>query len=102
MAVHASFIAGKEGSLFGQAGGKQIRSDLHPGCECTARLGQEGELKVFVKLLEHAHIRPVTPVGGYMWDEMYRVQDLAVSLQGEPKALLDQMKQNVEAELAKA
>ena len=29
-----------------------------------------------------------------MWDEMYCIQKLAISLQGEPKALQDEMKKN--------
>lgn len=97
------FIAGKEGSLL-WAGRSAGKNDLTCIPELNARLGLDRKeyLSVFVKLLESAHMRPVSPVGGYMWDEMYRVQNLAVRLQGEPKALLDEMKKNVDAELAKA
>jgi len=96
------FIAGKEGSLLwgGRAANK---NDLTCIPEVNAVLGfdKKENLAVFTSLLKHAHIRPVTPVGGYMWDEMYRVQKLASTLQGDPKQLLDEMKKNVDTELAK-
>ncbi|MBM7568495.1 ABC transporter substrate-binding protein [Paenibacillus sacheonensis] len=97
------FIAGKEGSLLWAGRAAAGKYDLTSIPEVNERLGldKKKDLSVFVKLLEHAHIRPVTPVGGFLWDEMYRVQRLAVSLQGEPKALLGEMKKKVDAELAK-
>ncbi|WP_219834099.1 ABC transporter substrate-binding protein [Paenibacillus sp. R14(2021)] len=97
-----TFITGKEGALLwaSRAGSK---FDITSIPEVNAQLGLDHKenLSVFVNLLAHAHIRPVTPVGGYMWDEMYRVQNLAVQLQGEPQALLNQMKKKVDAELAR-
>lgn len=96
------YIAGKEGSLLwaGREGGK---NDLMCIPEVNAKLGLDKKepMKVFTGMLENAHIRPVTPVGGYMWDEMLRVQTLAINLQGEPRELLNEMKKNVDAELAR-
>jgi multiple sugar transport system substrate-binding protein len=96
------FIAGKEGTLL-WTGRPGSNYDLTCIPEVNAQLGldRQPNLNVFAKLLAHARVRPVTPVGGFMWDEMYRVQNLAVKLQGEPQALLDGMKKNVDAELAR-
>lgn len=94
------FIAGKEGSLL-WTGRSATKYDLASIPEVNATLGldKEESLKVFVDLLKDAHIRPVSPVGGYMWDEMYRIQKLTINLQGEPKALLEEMKKNIDADL---
>ncbi|MEC0178850.1 ABC transporter substrate-binding protein [Paenibacillus favisporus] len=96
------YVAGKEGTLLwaSREGG---RNDLMCIPEVNAKLGldQKEPMKVFTELLGNAYIRPVTPVGGYMWDEMLRVQTLAMNLQGEPEELLNEMKKNVDAELAK-
>ncbi|MBW7452747.1 ABC transporter substrate-binding protein [Paenibacillus sepulcri] len=96
------FIAGKEGALL-WAGRPASNYDLTCIPEVNAQLGldKKEKMNIFIELLEHAFIRPVTPVGGFMWDEMYRIQKLAVNLQGEPKALLGEMKKNLDAELAK-
>ncbi|MCQ6561210.1 ABC transporter substrate-binding protein [Paenibacillus mendelii] len=95
------FIAGKEGSLL-WGGRSANKNDLTCIPEVNAQLGfdKKDNLKVFTGLLEQAHIRPVTPVGGYMWDEMYRVQKLAINMQGDPKQLLDAMKKSIDVELA--
>ncbi|MBO7748464.1 ABC transporter substrate-binding protein [Paenibacillus sp. MWE-103] len=95
------FVAGKEGSLLwaGRAAGK---NDLTCIPEVNAQLGLDKQepLNVFVKLLQHARIRPVTPVGGYMWDELVRAQNLAVKGQGDPQALLDGVKRHLDARLS--
>ncbi|WP_227872433.1 ABC transporter substrate-binding protein [Paenibacillus albus] len=94
------FVAGKEGSMLwtGRSGGT---TDLTSIPEVNERLGQNKKehLDVFVRLLEHAHIRPVSPIGSFMWEEMYKAQNLAIKLQGSPQALLDAMKQHVDTEL---
>ncbi|WP_308635832.1 ABC transporter substrate-binding protein [Paenibacillus silvisoli] len=96
------YVAGKEGSLLWA--GRGATYDLSSIPEVNKQLGLDKKrgLDLFVELLEHAHIRPVSPVGGYMWDELYRVQNLAVNLQGEPKALLDELKRNLDAHLHEA
>ncbi|SEM60448.1 ABC transporter substrate-binding protein [Paenibacillus sp. OV219] len=94
------FVAGKEGSMLwtGRSGGT---NDLASIPEVNEQLGQKKKehLDVFLQLLEHAHIRPVSPIGEYMWQEMYKVQNLAVKLQGSPKALLEEMKKHIDTEL---
>ncbi|QHT63086.1 ABC transporter substrate-binding protein [Paenibacillus lycopersici] len=95
------YVAGREGSLLWAGRSAAGKYDLTCIPEVNARLGLDTKehLDVFVKLLEHARFRPVSPVGGYLWDEMYRVQNLAIKQQGEPQALLDGLKRKVDAKL---
>lgn len=65
------------------------------------KMNENPNLKVFLDLMPTAKFRPVTPVGQKLWDEALRVQDLAINGKGEPKALLDEVKRNVDNELAK-
>ncbi|WP_165822561.1 ABC transporter substrate-binding protein [Paenibacillus montanisoli] len=93
------YVAGKEGSLLWAGRGETYDLSSIPEVNKQLGLDKKKNLDVFVKLLQHAYIRPVSPVGGYMWDELYRVQILAINLQGEPKALLDELKRNLDAHL---
>jgi len=96
------FVAGKEGTLL-WAKRPTGKFDLTCIPEVNSQLGLDTKenMEVFVGLMDKAFIRPVSPVGGFMWNEMFRVQDLAINLKGEPQALLDEVKKNVDAELAK-
>jgi ABC-type glycerol-3-phosphate transport system substrate-binding protein len=96
------FVAHKEGTLL-WAKRPKAGNDITamPAVNEELKLSDNPALKVFLDLMPKAYTRPVTPVGGFMWNEAIRVQDLAINGKGEPKALLDEMKKNVDAELAK-
>lgn len=97
------FVAHKEGTLL-WAKRTNAGNDITamPAVNEELKLAEKPALKVFLDLMPKAYTRPVTPVGGYMWNEAIRVQDLAINGKGEPKALLDEVKKNVDAELAKS
>jgi len=43
----------------------------------------------------------VTPIGSLLWNELQRVQDLAIHGRGEPAQLLDELNAKIDAELNK-
>ncbi|SHE81796.1 extracellular solute-binding protein [Caldanaerobius fijiensis DSM 17918] len=58
--------------------------------------------QVFVKeLLPKNHYRPVTPVGQTLWNLLWDAKEKAYQGKGDPKALLDDVKKKIDAELAK-
>ncbi|SDX06758.1 ABC transporter substrate-binding protein [Paenibacillus sp. CF384] len=93
------YVAGIEGSYLWAGRGQTYDLSSIPEVNKKLGLDKKKNLEVFVNLLDHAYIRPVSPIGGYMWDELYRVQKLAVNLQGEPKALLAELKRKLDAHL---
>ncbi|MFC4811378.1 ABC transporter substrate-binding protein [Paenibacillus sp. GCM10023250] len=96
------FIAGYKGTLL-WAKRPNAGNDITamPKVNEEIKITENPQLKVFVDLMPSAHFRPVTPAGQKMWDETFRVQDLALNGKGEPKRLLDEVKKNVDAELKK-
>lgn len=96
------FIAGYEGTLL-WAKRPNAGNDITamPKVNEELKMNENPNLKVFLDLMPTAKFRPVTPVGQKLWDEALRVQDLAINGKGEPKALLDEVKRNVDNELAK-
>jgi ABC-type glycerol-3-phosphate transport system substrate-binding protein len=73
-----------------------------PAVNEELKLSEKPNLKVFIDLMPKAYTRPVTPVGAFLWNETMRVQDLAIHGKGSAQELLDEVKKNVDAELAKA
>ncbi|MFC4807735.1 ABC transporter substrate-binding protein [Paenibacillus sp. GCM10023250] len=96
------FIAGYDGTLL-WAKRPNAGNDITamPKVNAELKMEENPNLKVFLDLMPNAHFRPVSPVGQKLWDEMFRVQDLAINGKGEPQALLDEVKKNVDSELAK-
>ncbi|SFI38281.1 multiple sugar transport system permease protein [Paenibacillus sp. UNC496MF] len=96
------FIAGYDGTLL-WAKRPDAGNDITamPKVNAELKMEENPNLKVFLDLMPNAHFRPVSPVGQKLWDEMFRVQDLAINGKGEPQALLDEVKKNVDSELAK-
>jgi multiple sugar transport system substrate-binding protein len=94
------FVAGPEGTLL-WAKRPTGKYDLTCIPAVNKEMGHDKKenMKVFVQLMDKAFIRPVSPAGGFMWNEMFRVQDMAINLKGEPQALMDEVKKNVDAEL---
>ncbi|QHT61068.1 ABC transporter substrate-binding protein [Paenibacillus lycopersici] len=96
------FVTSKEGAMLWakrQTAGSDITA--MPSVNEALHLERNPNLKVFLDLIPKAYTRPVTPVGSYLWNETFRVQDLAINGRGTPKELLDQTKRNVDAQLAK-
>lgn len=96
------FVGGKEGTLLWAnrpLPTKEITA--MPAVNDETKISDDPNLKVFVDLMPKAFTRPVTPVGALLWNEALRVTDLAVNGKGEPKQLLDEVKKNCDAELAK-
>lgn len=96
------FVAHKEGTLLWAkrpTAGNDITA--MPGVNEELKLGDNANLKVFLDLMPKAYTRPVTPVGAFLWNETFRVQDLAINGKGNAQELLDEVKKNVDAELAK-
>ncbi|MBP3962804.1 ABC transporter substrate-binding protein [Paenibacillus lignilyticus] len=93
------YAAGKEGGFLWAGRGQTYDLSSIPEVNKKLGLDKKSNLEVFVNLLEHAYIRPVSPIGGYMWEELYLVQKLAVNLQGEPKALLSELKRRLDAHM---
>ncbi|MEK5639326.1 hypothetical protein BK138_21055 [Paenibacillus rhizosphaerae] len=96
------FIGGYKGTLL-WAKRADAGNDITtmPKVNEEIKITENPKLKVFVDLMPVAHYRPVTPVGQKLWDETFRVQDLALNGKGEPKKLLDEVKKNVDNELKK-
>ncbi|WP_274653597.1 ABC transporter substrate-binding protein [Paenibacillus humicola] len=96
------FIAGHDGTLL-WAKRPDGTNDITamPKVNEELKMDQNPNLKVFLDLMPTAKFRPVTPVGQKLWDELARVQDLAINGKGQPQALLDEVKKNVDNELAK-
>ncbi|WP_199613983.1 ABC transporter substrate-binding protein [Paenibacillus alkalitolerans] len=96
------FVAHKEGTLLWAkrpTAGNDITA--MPAVNEELKLADNPNLKVFLDLMPKAYTRPVTPVGAFLWNETFRVQDLAINGKGSAQELLDQVKKNVDAELAK-
>ncbi|MBB6669464.1 ABC transporter substrate-binding protein [Cohnella nanjingensis] len=96
------FIAGYDGTLLWAkrpTAGNDITA--MPRVNSELKMDENPNLKVFLDLMPNAKFRPVTPVGQKMWDELFRVQDLAINGKGEPQALLDEVKKNIDNELSK-
>ena len=96
------FITGYKGTLL-WAKRPDAGNDITamPKVNEEIKIAENPNLKVFLNMMPTAHYRPVTPAGQKMWDETFRVQDLALNGKGEPKKLLDEAKKNVDAELKK-
>lgn len=95
------FIAGHDGTLLWAKrpdGANDITA--MPQINEELKMADNPNLKVFLDLMPTAKFRPVTPVGQKMWDELTRVRDLAINGKGDPRALLDEVKKNVDNELA--
>ncbi len=96
------FVAHKEGTLLWAkrpTAGYDIT--VLPSVNEELKLQDNAHLKVFLDLMPTAYTRPVTPVGSFLWNETMRVQDLAIHGKGSAQELLDKVKENVDAELAK-
>lgn len=96
------YVAGHDGTL-GYAKRPNAGNDITamPKVNEELKLADNPNLKIFLDLMPTAFTRPVTPVGSFLWNETMRVQDLAIHGKGDPQALLDEVKKNVDAELAK-
>ncbi|MFC5647918.1 ABC transporter substrate-binding protein [Paenibacillus solisilvae] len=96
------FIGGHDGTLL-WAKRADAGNDITamPKVNEEIKITENPKLKLFVEMMNSAHYRPVTPAGQKMWDETFRVQDLALNGKGEPKKLLDEVKKNVDNELKK-
>jgi multiple sugar transport system substrate-binding protein len=96
------YIGGYEGTLL-WAKRPKAGNDITamPKVNEELKLGDNPQLKVFLDLMPEAKNRPVTPVGQLLWDETFRVFDLAINGKGEPKKLLDEVKKNVDNALKK-
>lgn len=96
------FITGYKGTLL-WAKRADAGNDITamPKVNEEIKIADNPQLKVFLDMMPNAHFRPVTPAGQKMWDETFRVQDLALNGKGEPKKLLDEVKKNVDSELKK-
>ncbi|SEO19006.1 ABC transporter substrate-binding protein [Paenibacillus sp. OV219] len=96
------FVAGKEGTLL-WAKRQMDNNDITAMPAVNEELNLKGNpnLKVFLDQMPKAYTRPVTPVGSFLWNETFRIQDLAINGRGTPQELLAQLKKNVNAELAK-
>ncbi|MDQ0063332.1 ABC transporter substrate-binding protein [Paenibacillus harenae] len=96
------FVAHKEGTLLWSkrpTAGNDIT--VMPSVNDELKLADNPNLKIFLDMMPNAFTRPVTPVGSFLWNEAMRVQDLAINGKGEAQQLLDEVKKNVDAELAK-
>ncbi|WP_051251333.1 ABC transporter substrate-binding protein [Paenibacillus harenae] len=96
------FVAHKEGTLMWSkrpTAGNDIT--VLPSVNDELKLADNPNLKIFLDMMPNAFTRPVTPVGSFLWNETMRVQDLAINGKGEAQQLLDEVKKNVDAELAK-
>lgn len=96
------FVAHKEGTLLWSkrpTAGNDIT--VLPSVNEELKLADNPNLKIFLDMMPNAYTRPVTPVGSFLWNETMRVQDLAINGKGEARQLLDEVKKNVDAELAK-
>lgn len=96
------FVTSREGLLLWAQ--RQTQSnDITAMPAVNKELNLEGNpnLKVFLDQMPKAYTRPVTPVGAFLWNETFRIQDLAINGKGTPQELFDQLKRNVDAELAK-
>ncbi|CAM4296054.1 ABC transporter substrate-binding protein [Paenibacillus alkaliterrae] len=96
------FVAHKEGTLLWNkrpTAGNDI--SVMPSVNEELKLAENPNLKIFLDMMPNAFARPVTPVGSFLWNETMRVQDLAINGKGEAQQLLDEVKKNVDAELAK-
>lgn len=96
------FVAHKEGTLL-YAKRPKAGFDITamPSVNEELKLSDNQNLKVFLDLMPNAFTRPVSPVGAFLWNEALRVQDLAIHGKGDAKTLLDEVKKNVDTELAK-
>lgn len=96
------FVSHKEGTLL-WAKRANAGSDITamPKVNEELKLSDNPNLKVFLDLMPTAYTRPVSPVGAFLWNEALRVQDLAIHGKGDAKTLLDEVKKNVDTELAK-
>lgn len=96
------FVAHKEGTLL-YAKRPKAGNDITamPQVNEELKLADNPNLKVFLDLMPNAFTRPVSPVGAFLWNEAIRVQDLAIHGKGDAKTLLDEVKKNVDTELAK-
>ncbi|MBW7452746.1 ABC transporter substrate-binding protein [Paenibacillus sepulcri] len=96
------YIGGYEGTLlWGKRADAGNDITAMPKVNEELKIADNPKLKVFLDLMPTAHTRPVTPAGQKMWDETFRVTDLALNGKGEPKKLLDEAKKNVDNELKK-
>jgi len=96
------FVAHKEGTLLWskrENAGYDITA--MPAVNEELKLDEVPNLNIFIEAMPKAYTRPVTPVGSFLWNETFRVQDLAIHGKGDPQQLLDEVKQNVDKELAK-
>ncbi|SDO42234.1 ABC-type glycerol-3-phosphate transport system, substrate-binding protein [Paenibacillus sp. yr247] len=96
------FVAHKEGTLL-WAKRPNAGNDITamPAINEQLKLAEIANLKVFLDLMPTAFTRPVSPAGALLWNETMRVQDLAIHGKGDAQALLDEVKKNVDAGLAK-
>jgi multiple sugar transport system substrate-binding protein len=96
------FVSHKEGTLLWAKRPKAgFDITAMPKVNEELKLSDNPNLKVFLDLMPTAYTRPVSPVGAFLWNEALRVQDLAIHGKGDAKTLLDEVKKNVDTELAK-
>ncbi|WP_274362131.1 ABC transporter substrate-binding protein [Paenibacillus thermotolerans] len=96
------FITGYEGTLlWAKRPGAQNDISAMPKVNEDLKLADNPNLKTFLDMMPKAHYRPVSPAGQKLWEEMFRVQGMAIDGKGEPKKLLDEVKKNVDNELKK-
>ncbi|REE92919.1 ABC-type glycerol-3-phosphate transport system substrate-binding protein [Paenibacillus taihuensis] len=96
------FVTSKEGVL--QWARRQTESNditAMPAANKELHLEGNPNLKVFLDQMPKAYTRPVSPVEAFLWNETFRIQDLAINGKGTPQELFNQLKRNVNAELAK-
>jgi multiple sugar transport system substrate-binding protein len=96
------FVSHKEGTLL-WAKRPNAGNDITamPAVNDELKLSDNPNLKVFLDLMPKAFTRPVTPVGSLLWNETFRVTDLAINGKGNAQELLDEVKKNVDKELEK-
>ncbi|MFD2611183.1 ABC transporter substrate-binding protein [Paenibacillus gansuensis] len=96
------YVAGKEGVLaWAKRPNAQFDITCLPAANEELGMTTKPNMSVFVNMMQTSFTRPVSPVSGFLWNEMFRVQDLALNNKGNPQQLLDDVKKNVDAELAK-
>ncbi|HZG74515.1 MAG TPA: ABC transporter substrate-binding protein [Paenibacillus sp.] len=96
------FVAYKEGTLL-WAERENAGNDITviPSVNAELGLSDHPGLKLFLDMMPNAYTRPVTPIGSLLWNELQRVQDLAIHGRGEPAQLLDELNAKIDAELNK-
>lgn len=79
-----------------------VNTDILPASEAAARdpyFQDNPKRRACIEMMEITRIRPITPIGKLLWDEMERATNRAIYGQGEPEEVLREAQEKIQTAL---